>query len=83
MIDIKLVRENPDLVRKACELKGLRFDIDRVLTLDARRRALEPRVAAAIASLDEDGRWLRNGRIECSIFVTNMTTLSEYLELAG
>lgn len=41
MIDIKLVRENPDLVRKACELKGLRFDIDRVLTLDARRRVLE------------------------------------------
>lgn len=41
MIDIRLVRENPDLVRKACELKGMRFDIDRVLTLDGRRRALE------------------------------------------
>lgn len=41
MIDIRLVRENPDLVRRACELKGMRFDVDRVLALDARRRALE------------------------------------------
>lgn len=49
----------------------------------ARRRALEPRVASLIETLDEQGRWLRNGRIECSVFVTNMATLSEYLELAG
>ncbi|MBL8878591.1 MAG: serine--tRNA ligase [Phycisphaerales bacterium] len=41
MIDIRLVREHPDVVRRACELKGMRFDVDRVLALDARRRGLE------------------------------------------
>lgn len=41
MIDIKLIRENPDLVRKAAADKGLHVDMDRLRELDARRRALE------------------------------------------
>jgi seryl-tRNA synthetase len=41
MIDIRLIRENPDLVRKAAADKNLTVDIDRLLELDARRRALE------------------------------------------
>jgi seryl-tRNA synthetase len=41
MIDIKLIRENPDLVRKAAADKNLTVDIDRLLEVDARRRALE------------------------------------------
>jgi seryl-tRNA synthetase len=40
MLDIKIVRENPDLVRKACADKNDRADIDAILGLDARRRAL-------------------------------------------
>jgi seryl-tRNA synthetase len=41
MIDIKLVRENPDLVRKAARDKNMTVDVDRVLAVDQRRRALE------------------------------------------
>mgnify|MGYP000375782138 CR=1 FL=1 len=41
MIDVKLIRENPDLVRKAARDKGLAVDIDRLLEVDAQRRALE------------------------------------------
>lgn len=41
MIDLKLVRENPDLVRKAAADKNLGLDVDRILAVDARRRALE------------------------------------------
>jgi len=41
MIDIKLIRENPDLVRKAARDKNVQVDIDRILAADARRRALE------------------------------------------
>jgi seryl-tRNA synthetase len=41
MIDIKLIRENPDLVKKAVRDKNMCVDIDHVLAVDARRRALE------------------------------------------
>lgn len=41
MIDIKLIRENPDLVKDAARKKNMKVDIDQVLAVDARRRALE------------------------------------------
>lgn len=41
MIDIKVIREEPDLVKKAVVDKGMNVDIDRVLSVDARRRELE------------------------------------------
>jgi len=41
MIDIKLIREKPDLVRKAAIDKGMTVDIDRIIAVDVRRRELE------------------------------------------
>jgi seryl-tRNA synthetase len=41
MIDIKVIREEPDLVKKAVRDKGMAVDIDQVLAVDARRRELE------------------------------------------
>ncbi|MGE0479392.1 MAG: serine--tRNA ligase [Phycisphaerae bacterium] len=41
MIDIRIVRETPDLVRQACERKRMPCNVDQVLEVDARRRALE------------------------------------------
>jgi seryl-tRNA synthetase len=41
MIDIKLIRDNPELVKKAVTDKGMRVDIDALLEVDARRRELE------------------------------------------
>jgi seryl-tRNA synthetase len=41
MIDLKLIRERPELVKKAVRDKKLNVDIDRLLAVDARRRALE------------------------------------------
>ena len=41
MIDIKLIRENPDLVKDAVRKKNMKVDIDQVLAVDGRRRALE------------------------------------------
>ncbi len=41
MIDIRLIREQPELVRDAAKKKGIDFDLDALLELDARRRALE------------------------------------------
>ncbi len=37
MIDIKLLRENPEKVKKACESKQARVDIDQVLELDKKK----------------------------------------------
>lgn len=41
MIDIRLIREQPDLVRQAAKNKNMKVDIDAVLRVDERRRALE------------------------------------------
>ena len=38
MLDIKFIRENPDLVKKNCADRGARIDIERLLELDEKRR---------------------------------------------
>ncbi len=40
MIDLKDLREHPDRYRDGCAKKGMRVDIDRLIELDARKRAL-------------------------------------------
>lgn len=40
MIDIKILREQTDLVRRACEQKNVSIDIDAILELDKRERLL-------------------------------------------
>jgi seryl-tRNA synthetase len=40
MLDLKTIREDPERIKKACELKGDRADIDRILALDETRRQL-------------------------------------------
>ena len=40
MIDIKLLRENPDIVRDAVANKGVSVDVDRIILLDKQRREL-------------------------------------------
>jgi len=38
MLDIKFIRENPDKVKKACQEKGVKVDIDLLLKIDKKRR---------------------------------------------
>ncbi|HHX87536.1 MAG TPA: serine--tRNA ligase [Firmicutes bacterium] len=40
MLDLKYVRENPEIVRKAMDLKGEQADLDKLLSLDIERRDL-------------------------------------------
>lgn len=40
MLDLKWIRENPDLVRRGLEAKGTRLNLDELLTLDSQRRIL-------------------------------------------
>jgi len=40
MIDIKLLRENPDIVKKKLQDRGAKIDIDKIINLDKARRGL-------------------------------------------
>lgn len=40
MLDINYIRENPEEVKKAAKNKGYKIDIDRLLTLDSKRKPL-------------------------------------------
>jgi len=40
MLDIKFIRENPEKVKRACEKKQVKVDIDLLLELDKQRREL-------------------------------------------
>jgi seryl-tRNA synthetase len=41
MIDIKIIRDNPDMVVHACKVKNIACDVHRLLAVDARRRAIQ------------------------------------------
>ncbi|MCX6008717.1 MAG: serine--tRNA ligase [Chloroflexi bacterium] len=40
MLDIKLIRDNPDLIRQALEKRGQSAPLDKIMSLDERRRQL-------------------------------------------
>jgi len=48
----------------------------------ARKKQLEPVVQQIIGALDEQGRWVSEGQIQCRTFIRNLRTLSEYLEMS-
>ncbi len=44
MLDIKFVRENPKIVKEICENRGLKLDIDKLLSIDSQRVKLQMEV---------------------------------------
>ena len=40
MLDIKFIRENPEVIKEACRKKQVKVDIDRLLEVDRKRREL-------------------------------------------
>ncbi len=44
MLDVKFIRENTDQVKKACELKAIKFDIDALLELDRQVTAMKTEI---------------------------------------
>lgn len=41
MLDIKIIRENPQLIKQTCKNKNVEVNIDRVVLLDEQRRTLQ------------------------------------------
>ncbi len=56
MLDIRYIRENQDEVRRSIERRGARADLNRWLTLDARRSELIPEVEAHRSKLNVKGK---------------------------
>jgi seryl-tRNA synthetase len=56
MLDIKRIRDNPEAVKRACELKGDRADVDRILHLDAERRSLQTRIDTVRAEVNAESK---------------------------
>jgi seryl-tRNA synthetase len=44
MLDLKFIRENPEAVKKGAELKNMKVDVDRLLTLDAQKRGVQSKL---------------------------------------
>jgi len=87
VLDIKFIRENPELIRKAVRDKGEEVDIDRLLQLDAERRELLSRVEGLkhrrnVAS-DRIGALKREGRDPSEVIAEMRGLSSEIKELDG
>lgn len=44
MVDIQIIRDNPELIKRKAEEKGYKIDIDKLLELDSERRELQQTV---------------------------------------
>jgi len=66
MLDIKLIRENIEVVKKACQDKGVKIDVDRVAELDKTKRELITEMEALKA---EQNKISRGGTENKEIFV--------------
>ncbi len=56
MIDIKLLRENPEKVKRACENKQVKIDIDKILDLDKKKRGLIQEIESMKAEQKKMGK---------------------------
>jgi seryl-tRNA synthetase len=64
MIDIKILRESSELVKKAAEVKRYAVDVDRTLELDARRRELQGKADDLRALRNEISDKMKDGKPE-------------------
>lgn len=83
MLDIRFVREHPDVVKKAVADRGLEFDFDHFERSEARRRELifevEQKKAARNAASDEIAAMRKAGE-DASDRIAAMRTLSEEIK---
>ena len=67
MIDIQLVRDNPELVKTKSSQKGYEVDIDRLLELDGQRRELLGQVETLRQRRNENADKMKGGKPEQSL----------------
>lgn len=62
MIDIKILRENPELVRESAEKKGYKVDLNLVLEVDTLRRGLQGQAEELRAKRNEIANQMKGGK---------------------
>lgn len=80
MIDPKLLRDNPELVKAACKNKNVAIDVDQIVALDSRRREIQgnideinrERKEAAAAKDIEKGKALKAASTEVEQALTDL-----------
>lgn len=67
MIDIQVIRDNPELVKEKTKQKGYEVDIDRLLELDGQRRELLGQVETLRQRRNENADKMKGGKPEQSL----------------
>ena len=81
MIDVRLLRTDPGLVRASLERRGAKVDLDHLIELDNRYRALLQEVEAARAEQNAAGKRIAEARgPEKSQAIAEMKRLSDRLK---
>ena len=62
MIDIKIIRENPEGFKEAAKNKNIKLDIDRLLELDDKRREIQGVIGELRAKRNEHAKNLSSGK---------------------
>ncbi|MBI2592661.1 MAG: serine--tRNA ligase, partial [Candidatus Colwellbacteria bacterium] len=56
MLDIKFIRENPEKVKEACKKRGVVCDVEKILELDSKKRALLQEIEGIKAQQNKLGK---------------------------
>lgn len=64
MIDIQVIRDNPELVKTKTQQKGYDIDVDRLLQLDSERKELLSQVEALRQRRNENAEKMKGGKPE-------------------
>ena len=62
MLDIQFIRENPEKVKEAAKNKNIAVDVDKLLTLDHKRRELVQEVETLRKARNETAAQMKNGQ---------------------
>ncbi|MGB6872767.1 MAG: serine--tRNA ligase [Dehalococcoidia bacterium] len=77
MLDIKLIRENPELVRQALEKRDDSFALDSILEIDGRYRSLLRQTEELRAKHNEASKQLSKSKEKPPQFIAQMRQLGE------
>jgi len=77
MLDIKLIRENPELVREALEKRGDSFALDNILEIDGRYRSLLRQTEELRAKHNEASKQLSKSKEKPPQFIAQLRQLGE------
>lgn len=77
MLDIKLIREKPDLVREALEKRGDSFALDNILEVDGRYRSLLRQTEELRAKHNEASKQLSKSKEKSAQLIAQMRQLGE------